>query len=434
LVIPKSKLPSLLENIAALGSVQVALLLLPMVTLPYLTRVLGVEAWGKVAFAQIILGYFNLVINWGFSWSATRKVAAFRDDLPQLSSIFMAVWAAQWLLTLAVSGVLVLLILWVPFFQKDALLYGSGLGLIVSFTLFPNWFLIGLERMKAVAGFQFAARVLALPFYFWVIHNPGDAPWVIVINAGAGLASGLLTILWIKNTIALRWHWPTFQAVWQEMQAGAGLFASTIWISLYTTLTPAILGIVAGPTAVGYFALADRVRQVAQSALTPVSQALFPRMSHLFEHDPIQARTLLKRSGIGVVGIASLVSLGLWVAAEPIIRLLGGQSFLPAVVVLKWLSPLPLVVALSNLFGVQVMLAKGMSREVNLVLGSAGAISLLIITPLIIWNMAVGAAINLLIIEMFVTCGFFFFLCKKLGFKRVWKEIMKFFPARSLPQ
>jgi len=75
-----------------------------------------------------------------------------------------------------------------------------------------------------------------------------------------------------------------------------------------------------------------------------------------------------------------------------------------------------------------------MSREVNLVLGSAGAISLLIITPLINWNLAVGAAINLLMIETFVTCGFFFFLCKKLGFKRVWKGLMKFFRNRSFFQ
>jgi len=420
----KMKPPNLIHNIAALGSVQAATLLLPMVTLPYVTRVLGVEAWGRVAFVQIVLGYFGLVINWGFTWSATRKVAALREDLQKLSSVFMAAWAAQWFLALAVSVVLLLLIAVVPFFQKDAMLYLYGIGLIISVALFPIWFLNGLERMKAVAAIQITARIVAVPMYFLLIHSPSDAPLMIAISAVGGLLSGVLTILWIKKNIALRWQYPTFFQVRQELKDGGAIFASTVWIGLYTTLTPAILGVVAGPIAVGYFALADRARQAAQSVLVPVSQALFPRMSHLFVHDPAQARYLLKRSGISVAGGSGLVSLALWLGAEPIIRLLGGQNFLPASEVLKWLAPLPFVVALSNLFGVQVMLARGMIREVNTILAIAGVFSLLIIKPFIDWKMAVGAAISILIVETFVTSGFFLSLCKGLGFRKVLNQIV----------
>lgn len=407
------KPPNLIHNIAALGSVQVATLLLPLVTLPYVTRVLGVEAWGKVAFVQIMLGYFGMIVNWGFSWSATRKVAAVREDVQKLSSIFMAVWVAQWFLALAVSLLLILLIVFVPFFQKDALFYLYGIGLIVSVALSQIWFLNGLERMKAVAVIQIMPRIIAVPIYFLLIRSPRDAPLMIAINAASSLISGMLTIFWIRKNIALRWQYPSFLPVWQELKEGGMLFASTVWINLYTTLTPVILGIIAGPVAVGYFALADRARQAAQSVLIPISQALFPRMSYLFVHDPAQARYLLKRSGIGVAGISGLISLTLWIGAKPIILLLGGQDFLPASQVLRWLASLPFVISLSNLFGVQVMLPNHKNKAFNLILGAAGALSLCMIFPFILWKEADGAAINTVLTECFVTITMWVYLMKK---------------------
>lgn len=407
------KPPILLHNIAALGSVQAASILLPLITLPYVTRMLGIEAWGRLAFVQIVLGYFTLITNWGFQWSTTRKVAALRGDLPKLSGIFMATWVAQWFLALVVSAVLLLMIAVVPFFQKDAVLYLYGIGLIISGVLFPSWFLNGLEQMKAVAAIQITARVAAVPLIFLLIRSPSDAPLMIAIGAAGGLLSGVLTILWLKKNIALNWQRPNFLQVWEELKEGGAIFASTVWIGLYTTLTPLILGVVVGPVAVGYYALADRARQGAQSMLGPVSQALFPRMSYLFAHDPKQARHLLKCSGIGIAGVSGVVSLALWLGAEPIVRLLGGQSFLPASEVLIWLAPLPFVIGLSNLFGVQVMLPKQKNKAFNLILGVAGALSLCMILPLILWKGAEGAAINTFLTECYITVTMGIYLMKK---------------------
>src|SRR5437879_13462413 len=98
--------PRLLHNIAALGSLQIANYILGLVTIPIVTRALGVESWGHVAFAQVVLNYFIWVTNWGFYLSATRKVAANRGNIAALSEIFMGTWAAQWALGLLVIGAL----------------------------------------------------------------------------------------------------------------------------------------------------------------------------------------------------------------------------------------------------------------------------------------------------------------------------------------
>lgn len=408
------KKPNLFHNIVALGSVQAASLLLPIVTLPYLTRTLGVEAWGQVAFVQIVLGYFSLVINWGFSLSATRKVSALRDNIEQLSAVFIATWMAQCFLALLVSTTLFILILFVPFFKKDSVLYFYGIGLVVSGALFPVWFLNGLERMKAVASIQIIVRIMSVPCIFLFIHSPKDAQLMIAIGAGTGLLSGIITIIWVIRNIPLYWRLPSYCQIWQELKEGGGIFGSTAFISLYTTLTPTILGIIAGPVAVAHYALADRARQAAQSALGPVSQALFPRMSHLFTHDPIQARQLLKRSGTGIAVASGLVSIGLWFGSDMIVYLLGGKEFMSASLVLKWLAPLPFVIGLSNLFGIQIMIPKGMNREFNTVLFIAGILSLIMIKPLIDWKMEAGAAMNTLSIELFVTLSMGLIILKKI--------------------
>ncbi len=133
---------------------------------------------------------------------------------------------------------------------------------------------------------------------------------------------------------------------------------STIWISLYTTLIPTILGMVAGPVAVGYFALANKARLLAQSVIGPISQALFPRFSRLFQSDKALARRLLYRSTKFILFLSALSSLTLWLLAEYIIILLAGEEFKSAIVVLKLLAPLPFVISLYNIIGIQIMLPK----------------------------------------------------------------------------
>jgi O-antigen/teichoic acid export membrane protein len=130
---------------------------------------------------------------------------------------------------------------------------------------------------------------------------------------------------------------------------------------------------------------------------------LFPRMSRLFETDVDAARRLLWRSSTWIICLAAATSLGLWLLAEYIVRVLAGDHFLPAVPVLKWLAPLPFVICFSNICGIQIMLPTKRVQAFSRILGVAGALSLIMIVALVQWKGAVGAAINSLLVEGFVT-------------------------------
>lgn len=403
----------LLHNIAALGSLQVVMLVLPLLTVPFLTRVMGVEAWGRVVLAQVVLGYFCQITAWGFGWSATRKVSALRHDPAALVRVLVATWHAQWLLGLAALLVLALLVFCLPFFRADAALYGAGAGVIVGGILFPSWFLSGLERMRESALMQIAARVVVVVLTFLLIRGPEDSVRLMAIASLGAILPGLFCLPWLQRRFRPDWHAISLRAALGELRDGASLFLSTLSVSLYTTAVPVVLGALAGPAAVAYYSLADRARQAGNAVLAPMAQALFPRMSLLFAQDAAAASRLLRQSGPPIVLLALMLSAALWLAAPLIIRVLGGEAFLPAVTVLRWLAVLPLVVALSNIFGVQIMLPNHENRAFNLILGGAGLLSLLIMQPLISAGGALGAAFCALITELAVTLAMAAYLVRR---------------------
>lgn len=384
---------------------QIANFGLPLVTLPYLTRVLGLESFGLVVLVQAVLQYFVLLTGWGFSWSATRKLSAHRAEQSVVDDIYSATWAAQWLLLAGSACVLLLATVFLSTVRQHASLYAWGFTAVLGNVLFPVWLLQGLEKIKAVAIAQLLARVSILPAYFLFIHETDDAIWVIALNGGAPVLAGFFTLYWIYRTGIARWKTPSFKRVLAELCESAMIFSSQTWISLYTTTIPIILGAVAGTAAVGIFNLADKFRSAGTAVLAPLSTALFPRLSYLFEHDQPQARHLLRKSGIVLITCAAAGGLVLYFGANLIISMFGGFAFQASASVLRWLSPLPLIIVLSNIFGVQIMLPLKKHKAFSLILATAGAISLLIMTPLIAWKGAQGAAITILITELCVTVG-----------------------------
>lgn len=394
----------LIQNAGALAFVQGVNYLVPLVTLPYLTRVLGPEEWGRVAWMQVILGYFTILTDWGFSWSGVRKISTLRDNRAALSECFFAGWAVQWLLCALALSVLCGLALCAPLFSSFRPYALFGAGAIVAGVLCPFWLLTGLERLREVALVQLVIRVGAVPLIFLFVTSPGDGPIVIAASALPGVVGGAAALFWMRGNLALDWHWPEWRTICTEFKESGTIFISRVSIVLYTSLTPTILGFMAGTIAVGNYILADKIRSAAQSLLAPIAQALFPRMSYLFAHDPAAAHSLLWRSGLLTVLIAGTASIGLFLFADPIILLAGGHDFLNAATLLRWLSPLPLVIVVSQIASVQILLSLRKYGEFNRVLLAVGVFGFLTSWIFIGLYQSKGAVWFMLVVEI-AACG-----------------------------
>lgn len=401
--------PKLSHNIAALGLLQVANYAIPLVTLPFLARVLGPVVFGKLAFVQVLMTFFNIVTDYGFSLSATLRVSTSRDDRRQVAEIFNATWWAQWAVLLACVLVIALLVVLVPSLREDAQLYLSGALLVLANVLFPIWLLQGLERMREVAAIQILGRLAPIPLMFLWIHGPADALVAMTLVALGPLLAGLICIAWIRYNSVIEFARPGAGAVRAALVDGAGICLSKITISSYTTLVPLVLGAVAGPAPLACFNLADRLRTAAQSSLTPLSQALFPRMGHLFSSDAAAAGSLLKRSMIAVVLIGGSASVFLFVLAGPIISVIGGAGYASAVIVLRYLAALPLIVSVSSVAALQVLLPNDRQGQFNRGLRLASILALVLVWPLCKAYGDIGAALVWLVVESFICLYMWYF-------------------------
>jgi O-antigen/teichoic acid export membrane protein len=391
---------------------QIANYLIPMVTLPYMTRALGVEAFGNVAFVQAVMALFVMLTDYGFSWSATQQIAAHRNDRRILSTIFSATWTAQWFLAIASLLLLGTAVRAIPLLQKNAELYVIGALLVIGNVLFPLWLLQGLERMRELAVIQISGRALLIPFIFILIQSPADAKLAVALIGLGPVLAGLLSLLWIKTNHIIDFRRPAFVDISAAFQGGSGLFFSKLTISSYTTLVPLVLGAVCGPAALACFNLADKARIAAQSMLTPLAQALFPRMIHLYATDANAARELLNRSIISVLIIGGLSSALLWFSARWIIFLLGGDAYRSSVSVLRYLAPLPFVISISSVASLQILLPNNKITEFNRALRRGSVLAIILAWPFSFYLRETGAALVLLIAELFVCIQMWSFVSK----------------------
>lgn len=413
MVKPKNSKESLRNNIIALAIVQASNYILPLISLPYLARVLGAESFGKVVFAQALMMYFILLVEYGFSWSATRKVAENRENRVLLGEIFMNIWAVQWLLIVLCSVIFVSIVFGVEKFRGDIGFYAAAFLIVLGNVLFPIWFFQGVEKLQLQSVLQFAGKLIGLLFIFVLVKNENDGIWVLLSNALSAIIAGLFSIFFIFKSGYFKICFPSLSGVRQEFVEGFSLFASRVSISFYTMLIPLALGWIAGPVALAYFNVADKLRVGAQSLITPISQAIFPRISHLVSKNESSAYQLIKRSAVAIFLVSGSASLMLFVLSEPLVQLMAGEGFDGAVSVLHWMSPVPFLVGMSNLFGVQLMIPLRLNIAFNRILFCAAVLCVIILWPLINYAEANGAAITLMIVEFFVSVVMFFYLRKK---------------------
>ncbi|MBW1778605.1 MAG: flippase [Deltaproteobacteria bacterium] len=402
------------KNIVSLFILQGANYLLPLVTVPYLVRVLGPEHFGRIAFAQAFVQYFMVLTDYGFNLSATRSVALVRDNPTKLSNLFSAVMIVKTML-MALGFGLMLLIVWIfPGFSKDWTLYVLVYLKILGSVLFPIWLFQGLEQMRHITMLTILASTIIVVSVFTLVHQQSDYHTAAALNSSGMVIAGLFSLAVIPRLIKVRLNWPGLAQLRQVVSDGWHVFLSTAAISLYTSSNVFFLGLLTNPTAVGYFAASEKLIKAVQGFISPVSQAVYPHVATLSatSHDAALAfiGKLLRLQGAATFALSLL----LFFFASPVVYLLLGIQFQDSVCLIEWMAALPFVVGLSNVFGIQTMLNFDMKQNFSRILITCSLINIALIIPLAYWMGAQGAAISVLLTEIIVT-GFMAFALAQNG-------------------
>lgn len=348
-----------LRDIVAVYGVQGANYVAPLVTIPYLTRVLGPSTWGLVAMAQSFAMYGHLIVEYGFIYSATRDLAG-STDRGQMEGIVAGVTAARILLSAVVLAMAAVASFAIPLFREHQwLLWSAVLAEIVKAAL-PNYYFYGVQRVTFASVLDVSARVFALAGVFFLVREPAHA-WRYFGLQGVGALIALIVahrVIYSECRVsALR-----FGDAWRMLREGGAMFLFRSASQIYSLGNAFILGLFVSPADVGFYAGAEKINTAATGLLSPLSTALYPRAARMAKTDRSRAARLTIASMIAMVAFSAGLTLIMWFGAPLLIRLMLGARFGPSTGVLKILSLRAPLVAITYVFGFQWLLALGLER------------------------------------------------------------------------
>ncbi len=367
------------RNVAALYGVQAAHFLFPLITLPYLARVLKPAEFGLVLLAQSAGSLVNLVIDYGFGGSAVRRTAGARGDRDVLADAVAGVLGAKMLLTLGTSGMIALALVLSPLQHHPGYLLLAWLGAIAS-GLNPWWYFLALERLPTASVIEVVTRGVAVALTVVWVRTQHDG-WKVLLLTALGSLAGLGLVTWrVYREVPFRL--PRRSLVLDALRDGWYIFAGTVAVTLYTVANVFILGFFVTTAQLALFAGPERLIRAMLKLTGPLSAAIYPRINLLVSHGADRrARKLATVGLLAVVVPCTVGAIIMLVLARPIVDLVLGPGYEAAVPVLRILVLIVPVVALNGSLAVGWLLPNRLDRTITRTV-LVGAVLNLVLAPI----------------------------------------------------
>ncbi|MEN3015387.1 MAG: flippase, partial [bacterium] len=355
----------LLENIGAFGAIQIINYILPLITFPYLVRVLGPEKYGLVSFALSFVTYFMIFVAYGFEYSATREISLSRNNKDRLSEIFSSVMLSKILLIFLSLVLMSVIVFSFERFRQEWLLYLMTFGMVIGYASIPNWFFQGVENVKFITVSHFVGQLVYVIAVFVFIRSQSDYYLVQFFNSVGLLVCGVILIFSALRFYGIRLFIPSRHQIVQQMKEGRDFFILSLLTQSYNVSNILILGLILGEIYAGYYYAAERIVNMVLSLLSlPTTRAFFPYMSKVAKESKERGLKIVWKLSFVVGLIAFFISVILFVSADLIVKALLGDEYSNSVNILRFLSFLVFVKGLSGVFITQGLLAFGLEHIV----------------------------------------------------------------------
>jgi polysaccharide transporter, PST family len=397
----------LIENITSLFVLQGLIYLFPLITYPYLIRILGPEKFGLLAFAQALIQYFVIFTDYGFNMSASREIAIHREDEERLASIFSATMLVKLTLLLISAVVYIILVITVPYFRNEWEVYLVYFLTVIGNVLTPIWFFQGIEQMKYVTLINFVARSSMAACIFIFVRSSSDYLLAAGLQSGAYLLAGLLSIgiLWKQMLVKPRWpeSWDGVKTLATESNQ---VFLSNLSMSIYSYGSVVIVGFISGQSIAGYYSVVQKFSAGVVGLVQPISQGLYPYLSRQFQDN--QSKYGDTQRLILLLALCVSIALGLltFIFAEPIISLLVGENVLDLTVLMQIFSLTTSLIVLNTFLLTSILVMK-LYSEMQSIFIKVAVLFLLLSFPVTYQFGSVGMASLIVAVESIVCLNIF---------------------------
>ena len=412
---PKSIKKNYIFNVAY----QILVILTPLITAPYLSRVLQPDGIGRASFAESIVSYFSLVAVMGINSYGQREISYVQNDIAKRSEVF---WNTK-LLSFCTSGITIVAYLIFALFQKN----NSAIYLILSLNLVSvffdiTWFFQGMEEFAKTVTRNVIVKIMQICYIFLFVKDKTDLPLYV-------LSLGLFTML---GNLSLWSYLPKYVTKvklsvlkpFKDFKVVLSLFIPSVAIQIYTVLDKTMIGVITGSAAEnGYYEQAMKISKMLLAIITALGIVMVPRIGYLFQNDKkdeIQSYMYRGCRFVWFLGIP--ICLGIIMTAGNFVPWFFGAGYEKVVPLLQILSLLILIIGFSNVVGVQYLIPTKRQNKFTTSVMLGAVVNFCMNTVMIYFFKSIGAAIASVAAETVVTMSMIFFVKKELSARQMLNE------------
>ncbi|AEA34644.1 flippase [Hippea maritima] len=390
----------LLSNFISLAILQGANYILPLITFPYLVRVLGVEKFGLLAFAGATIAYFNILTDYGFNLTATREVSIYRDNKEKLNEIFSSVMIIKFILMIVSFLLLLILVFSFNKFKVHYVVFLLTFGMVIGQVMFPQWFFQGIERMKYITFLNILAKVIFTIAIFIFIHNESDYWKVPLINSLGFIAAGIIALYIIMKDFKIKLKFQSLQILKKYFIDGWHIFVANFAGNFYRNFNTLLLGFLSNNLYVGYYSIAERIIKIIQTLQNIAGNTVFPYFSNKFSHNKKYFFDFTNKYLKYIIGIYLLMVFLTFIFSSFIVYLVEGSYQKNIILDLKIMSIVILIGGLNYYFGVLGLITMGYKKEFSRAIIITGVSNIILSFILVYLFKDMGASIALVLSEV----------------------------------
>lgn len=309
--------------------IQISNFIIPLVAFPYLTRVLGVEGFGKLGFAQTMYFLFIFIIDFGFNLTGAKSISLYRDKKDNLNALYTNIQSVKLILFSALSLLVVPIIFMMGYKKIDSIIIGIALLASFSSFLIPNYIFNGLGINSLLAFITVLIKSLFLIPVFFVVNRPEDIFLAIILQIMSGLVVGL-TIQYIihrKKIVQFNSKLIKKKLYIIETKKSFDNFIASFFTLAFTYLTPILIKVMLGDAALGLYAVVDRLIAAFRQLYAPITQAFFSKICIAYETKSQEYILMLKKISIIFFALGILAFLGNLLLGNILLPMILGEGY-----------------------------------------------------------------------------------------------------------
>lgn len=269
----------LIENFSYITALQLFLLIAPLITYPYLVKVLGREIYGLILTAQMLASYASLFIDFGSNSVCAKHVSINRESKEKLSEIVSSVFIVRSVLFISLFAVYMLIVWLIPTYRQHWLLFLISYGLTLNEVLFPQYFFQGIEQMKQISIINIITKLVFIVLVFFVVKTPADYLYVPLLYTIGYAAGGLIAIILIFCKMKLRLYVPDIKSMLYYVKDSSAVFATDLICTIKDKFNYMLVGSCVGMSSVVIYDLSIKINGLISKPVTIINTVMFPRLA-----------------------------------------------------------------------------------------------------------------------------------------------------------